>query len=273
MCASAPMRQECCSTFGAVNTQAVKGIAEKADDHLLAILVRELRYPLVPIRNAAALLKQEFPEHVTVRRAADTIESHASDMGRLISDLLDVSLVRQGKMHLRRGVVPLGRVIDTALKSSEGFANDRGHHITRSVAPENLHVRVDVTRLAQALRCVFANATCYTDRGGLIHVRAERQGAHAVLMVRDTGIGMARDELERIFGLFCRSAQGGRVEPGLGIGLYLARHLIEAHGGTIRAASAGMGLGCEFTIRLPTVLAIAAPETDFEEPADDLSPA
>ncbi len=221
-----------------------------AHDQFIAIIAHELRYPLVPIRNAAALLKRDLTDAEAIRRAADIIERQVSGMHRLIGDLVDVSSMQMGTLELRRVRAPLNELMERAVESAGPFASERGHTLSMSVAPGPIYLDMDVLRLVQALHQVITNATKYTDRHGHIVVRAQREGAEVVITVSDTGIGIPDGELESIFGLFVHSGQAG-VEQGLGLGLYLARYLIEAHQGTVVAASAGPHLGSVFTIRLP----------------------
>lgn len=235
----------------------MRSVAVESDgshEQIIAIVAHELSHPLVPIRNAAALLKRDALDAATVRRAAEIIERQANGMHRLIGDLVDVSRLQLGAIELRQVRAPLSELIDCALESAGPFADERGHTLAVSVPPDPIYLHMDVLRLCQALHNIIANATKYTDEHGVIHVQARRVGAQVVISVSDTGIGIPRAELEAIFGLFVRSGQSGRNEQGLGIGLYLARYLIEAHAGTITAASAGAGRGSEFTIKLPCEL-------------------
>jgi signal transduction histidine kinase len=211
----------------------------------------------VPIRNAAALLKRDSLDAGAIRRAAEIIERQANGMSRLISDLVDVSRMEQGGLEMRRERVPLSDLVDRALESAGPHASERGHTLSISVSHESIYLQMDVLRVGQSLQNIIANASKYTDEYGHIHVRAQREDAWVVITVRDTGIGIPPDELETIFGLFVRSARNAYGGPGLGIGLYLARHFVEAHGGTVTAASAGAGRGSEFTIRLPCESATA----------------
>jgi signal transduction histidine kinase len=218
---------------------------------LFAIVANELRYPLVPIRNAAALLQQDVVDIATIRRSAEIIERQVNGMIRLIGDLADVSRMQRGTMEIRRTRALLSTLLEFTLESAQPLANERRHTLSVSVCSEPVYLNMDLLRLSQALLNVIANATRYTERHGEIHVQARREGTQAIVVISDKGIGIAESDLESIFEVFVKSAQGMRFEPGLGIGLYLARHFIEAHGGTVTAASAGIGRGSDFTIRLP----------------------
>jgi signal transduction histidine kinase len=245
-----------------------------AHTQLIAIVAHELRYPLVPIRNAAALLQRDVVDAATIKRAAGIIERQVTGMNRLIGDLVDVSRMQQGTLEMRRARALLSALMDWSIESAQPLANERGHILSVNVTREPVYLDMDLLRVSQALLNIIANATKYTGAHGNILLRAHREGTQAIIIVSDTGIGIARSELEAIFGLFAKSAQGMRVEPGLGIGLYLARRFIEAHGGTVTAASSGIGRGSEFTIRLPCEApATPRPAHESAEPRADPTPA
>jgi signal transduction histidine kinase len=256
MCGIAPNGRQVGATIQSnTGLSAHMRTADVADDRdhnqLIAIVAHELRYPLVPIRNAAALLQHDLVDAATIRRSAGIIERQVTAMNRLIGDLVDVSRTQRGTLEIRRARAPLTTLMEYAIESAQPLANERGHTLTISVTKQPVYLYMDVLRLCQAVVNIIANATKYTDRHGEIHVHAQRAGTQAVIVVSDQGIGIAESELEAIFGLYEKSAQGMRVEQGLGIGLYLARHFIEAHGGTVTAASEGIGRGSVFTICLP----------------------
>ena len=226
-------------------------LPDAANDQFISIVAHELRNPLLPIRNAAALLRRDSVDAATVRRAAEIIERQASDMHRLIGDLVDVSRLQLGAMELRRVRAPLSELMERAIESAGPMLADRDHSLSVSVSAQPIYLNMDVLRLGQALHNIIGNAIKYTVEQGFIHVRAEHDGERVVIFISDTGIGIPAAELEAIFGLFVQAAQGARAEPGLGLGLYLARRFIEAHDGTVTAASAGPGRGSLFTVRLP----------------------
>jgi signal transduction histidine kinase len=282
MCDSAPKSRSGRATMPrivlGVGIRSLMGTVEveagSVRSELIAIVAHELRYPLVPIRNAAALLQRDVVDAATIRRAAGIIERQVTGMNRLIGDLVDVSRMQQGILEIRRARAPLSALVEWSIESAQAFANERGHSLCVSVSPEPVYLEMDLLRVSQALVNIIANATRYTQAPGNILVRAQREGARAMIIVSDTGIGIAKAELEAIFGLFAKSAQGTRVEQGLGIGLYLARHFIEAHGGTVTAASAGIGRGSDFTIRLPCeVPATPRPADGGVVPRGDPTPA
>jgi signal transduction histidine kinase len=222
-----------------------------ANEQFIANVAHQLLYPLVPIRNAAAMLKREAPDPITIHRVADIIERQTNGMHQLIGDLVDVTRLELGELPLYRKRALLSDLMAQAIRSSEAFASERGHTLSVSVAPAPVYLHIDATRLSQALRHIIANACKYTEVHGHICIRAQQDGLSAVITVSDTGDGIAPAELETIFGLFAQGEPGRRVESGLGIGLYLARHFIEAHDGTVIAESTGVGRGSVFTVRIP----------------------
>jgi nitrogen-specific signal transduction histidine kinase len=250
----------------------VNAVSHGSNEQFIAIVAHELRYPLVPIRNAAALLKQNSLDATTIRRVAEIIERQTNGMHRLIGDLVDVSRMQLGVIELHRARVTMSAIVECAIESVTPLASERGHSLSVSVSSEPIYLDADLLRVGRAVHNIIDNASKYTDELGSIHVRAERQGNEAVITVSDTGGGIPAADLERIFGLFVQSEQQDRIEAGLGLGLYLARHLIEAHQGTVTAASDGVGRGSVFTMRLPCEPpAPASDRTADAERADDRS--
>lgn len=239
--------------------------SEDAHERLVAILANELCQPLAPIRDAAAMLRQDALDERTLRHASEVIERRAGDMHRLIGDLLDISRMQAGTMEIRVEPTLLTDLVERAVESARLLARERGHTLHVSVCADPVYLNIDVLRVSQALHNIIANASKFTDRDGQIHVSARCDEAMVVIEVRDTGIGISAQELETIFDLFWRCEQRERLEPGLGLGLYLARYLVEAHGGTITAASEGCGRGSVFTLRLP-----CEPSTPLREGQLDL---
>ncbi|HLE84701.1 MAG TPA: ATP-binding protein [Thermoanaerobaculia bacterium] len=171
---------------------------------------------------------------------------------RLIDDLMDVSRITRNKLELRRQRVTLAEVVRAAVETSRPLLEAEGHELTLSVPRRPILLDADSTRLAQAISNLLNNAARYTEPGGHVWLTAERQGGEALVSVKDTGIGIAAEMLPMVFELF---AQGGRAgagaDGGLGIGLTLVKRLVEMHGGTVQAASGGLGQGSVFTVRLP----------------------
>jgi len=250
---SAPSDPECAGSIREMDSSNLQ--LDVDHGQLIAVVAHELRYPLVPIRNAAALLKHNASDSATIHRAAGIIERQVTGMNRLIGDLVDVSRSQRGVIEMRRTRASLSDLLEFTAESAVPLVRERGHNLNVNTPQEAIYLPIDLMRVSQALLNIIANSTQYTDRLGVITVLAYREGAQAVIVVRDTGCGIPPRDLEAIFGLFAKSAQGMRVEQGLGIGLYLARHFIAAHGGTVTATSTGVGRGSEFTVRLPSEIA------------------
>ncbi|HEY7512321.1 MAG TPA: MASE1 domain-containing protein, partial [Vicinamibacteria bacterium] len=226
--------------------------AGQAKDQFLAVLGHELRNPLAPMRNALEVLRARgWPDEVA-QRMGDVMERQLRHMVRLVDDLLDVSRITRGRIELRRERVDLRESAARAVEAARPLLDTRRHALALSLPAEPVVVDADPTRLEQVIGNLLHNAARYTADGGEIVLRAAREHGEAVLRVRDTGIGLSPDMLERIFDPFVRSERAPRRAPeGLGIGLTLVRSLVEMHGGSVGASSAGPGLGSEFVVRLP----------------------
>jgi signal transduction histidine kinase len=184
-------------------------------------------------------------------------------MARLLDDLLDVSRLTRRQLTLRLQRIELATAIDHAIETAQPAIDAAGHELVVAVPEEPLHVDGDLTRLAQVFSNVLINAAKYTPSKGRIALAVKRLGSGVSVMVRDTGIGIAEEHIGRIFEMFGQvESSRTRAQGGQGIGLALARGLVEMHGGTIQARSAGVGKGSEFEIRLP----LSATATGLEMP-------
>ena len=173
-------------------------------------------------------------------------------MTRLVDDLLDVSRISQGKIHLQRELVDLADVVVRAVESSRPLIEARKHRLDVSLPVQAAEVEGDLVRLVQVVSNLLNNSAKYTEAGGRIALAVEADGDQAILRVRDTGVGIAAAMLPTIFDLFTQvPGQEDRSRGGLGIGLSLVRSLVERHGGSVQATSAGLGHGSEFIVRLP----------------------
>ena len=251
--------------------------ADARKDEFLATLAHELRNPLAPIRNAVQIMHLSHDQAMH-RNARTIIERQLRQMVHLVDDLLDISRISQGKVELRREAVDLSMIVATAIETSRPLI-DAGHHeLTVTLAPpRSLMVDGDMTRLCQILANLLNNAAKYTPEGGRIAVVMERDGANASITVRDSGIGIARDMLPRVFDMFSQVDRSmERAQGGLGIGLALVKQLVEMHGGSVRATSAGLDEGSTFIVRLPLIAPAAAepaapaPHALEAGPANDL---
>lgn len=225
---------------------------DRQKDQFLAILAHELRNPLAPIRSALQVMMRPGVSGDATDRARKIAERQLRNMTRLLDDLLDVSRIRQGRIDLRRESVSLSDIVLTAVETSQPLITDRQHELTVETPAEEVWVDGDPVRLSQALTNLLNNAAKYTDPGGRIAVNASRIGDDAVIRVHDSGIGIDPFMVPHVFDLFVQAdRRPGVSASGMGIGLTLAKRLVELHGGRLEVFSAGIGLGSEFVIRLP----------------------
>jgi CheY-like chemotaxis protein len=232
--------------------------ADRRKDEFLATLSHELRNPLAPIRNALELLRRTGDDESLRERALAIAERQVQQLVRLTDDLLDVSRITRGKIHLKRRPVELGEVIATAIEMASPLLEARRHQLEAEVPRRGLLVEGDPDRLAQVLANLLTNAAKYTEPEGEVSVRASLEGPHVVVRVRDSGMGIAPELLPRVFDLFVQGYRAlDRSQGGLGLGLTIVRSLVEMHGGAVAVASEGIGKGSEFTVRLPAASAAA----------------
>ncbi len=242
-----------------LETRVASQSADLADlhrrkDEFLAMLAHELRNPLSPIVTSAAVLQAHGKEDSVQRHAREVIERQVVQLTRLVDDLLEVSRVTLGRIQLSREVIDLRGVVRGAAASARALIERSGHELFVELAPESLWVLADASRMEQVAVNLLNNSAKYMEAGGHVWLGATREGDDVVLSVRDSGIGIAADVLPHVFELFSQGPRSlDRSEGGLGIGLNLASKIVELHGGTIAAESAGPHEGSEFTVRLPAV--------------------
>lgn len=240
-------------------------------NNYVAMVAHELRDPLNPILNAAALLLRSPGDTAVVQRSAAVIDRQARVMSSLIDDLMNISRLQTGKLQLNRAQVSMAEVIRRCLESASLFCNQRNQSLSVTISPEPMELDADAARLIQVLRNLIVNAAKFSERGTEVRVFADRQDGDAIVRVTDNGIGIAADDLEPIFSLFIQgaSARASPANGGLGIGLYLARHFAEAHGGSLRATSPGAGRGSTFILRIPCMpIEKNAAESPFRPSSD-----
>jgi two-component system CheB/CheR fusion protein len=226
--------------------------ADRRKDEFVATLARELRNPLAPIRNAVRLLQQKGPADPDLAWGRAVIDRQVDYMTRLLEDLLDMSRIAQGKLELRRSMVLLSGVLDSAIEASRPAIEAAGHTLNVSLTEMPLQLDADAVRLAQVFANLLTNAAKYTERGGLIELSARREGHEVAVSVRDTGIGIAPEVLGKLFEMFSQAQPAAqRSQGGLGIGLSLVKGLVELHGGRVEAKSDGPQRGSEFIVHLP----------------------
>ena len=232
---------------------------DRRKDEFLAMLAHELRNPLAPISNAVYVLRALEGDPGKIGWARDVIGRQLKQLVRLVDDLLDVSRITHGRIELKSEAIDVARAVAAAVETSRPYVDAAEHSLAVSLPQEPLQVKGDSARVAQILANLVNNAARYTDKGGMIELSATREGGEIVFRVRDNGIGIPPEAMPTIFDAFHQlDRRLDRSRGGLGVGLTLARRLVEMQGGSISAQSEGAGRGSEFTVRLPSASAIAA---------------
>ena len=240
---------------------------DRRKNEFMAMLAHELRNPLAPIRNAVQYLRLKGLNDPDVNWAREMIDRQVTNLVHLIDDLLEISRITRGKIQLHQQLISLSSVLSHAVEAVQPAISEKRHVLSLDFSSDTLPVFGDPTRLEQIFVNLLANAAKYTDDGGFIDVIARRDGDRAVVRVRDNGIGIPPEMLGRIFEPFAQVDQSlDRSKGGLGIGLTLVKSLAEMHGGSVLAASAGSGLGSEFTLWLPLAREVAEPAGNDHEP-------
>jgi len=284
-------------------TEEVLKESDRRKNEFMAMLAHELRDPLAPLRNALEILRLAEGNSEAVQSASAMMDRQIVQMVRLVDDLLDVSRISRGKIELRKGFIDLASSLNQAAEAARPLCESKGLTLTVTLPQPPLFLNADPIRLAQVVGNLLSNACKFTDKGGRIWLTAEvvadgegpmptytKEGhgeggtpfvgtqasdaelqalklatSHAVIRVRDSGIGLAADQLPRIFEMFMQvDTSLERTRNGLGIGLTLAKNIVELHGGTIQVHSAGEGQGSEFVVRLPIM--VEAPQSLPPEP-------
>jgi len=249
--------------------QAMDGLrdADRRKDVYIATLAHELRNPLAPIANAASLLRSKGLAPERIEWIASMVARQTAQMARLLDDLLDVSRIGRGKITLRRARVELGRLIRDTLQTSMPLIEAGRHQVALDVPEAPLWVDADPLRITQVLANLINNAAKYTPPGGTIEIGLREDDGRARITVCDNGVGLEPAMIERVFDPFVQvSSASHMAQGGLGIGLSLAKGLVELHGGSIAATSAGAGQGALFTVRLPLGAAQEALPGDEQAP-------
>jgi signal transduction histidine kinase len=274
--------------------------ADRRKDEFLAMLAHELRNPLAPILNALHLIREHRDDREALDMARDIVERQVKHMARLIDDLLDVSRINSGKIKLQRERVELTDVIQRAVETVAPLLRSRRHELSVTLPPRPVWLDADPTRLEQVFSNLLNNSAKYTPEAGHIWLTAEVSGQRSevrsprsevrgqetengssltadfcpltpeqevVVSIRDDGIGIPEDMLERIFELFAQvdRSLSSASQWGLGIGLALVRTLVDMHGGSVKASSAGANKGSEFVVRLPLLAGSREPIRPAEE--------
>jgi len=228
---------------------------DRRKDEFLATLAHELRNPLAPIRNAIEILKAKGPTDSELVWGREVIDRQVQHMTRLLEDLLDVSRISHNKLELRKEKVELAELIRHAVETTRPAIEAGGHDLSLELSREPIYIEVDPVRVAQVFSNLLSNAAKYTQAGGHIRVIEERKGSDVLVTVRDNGIGISSEMLPFVFDMFSQAQRMlDRAQGGLGIGLSLARSILELHGGSIEARSDGPGKGSDFIVCFPLVV-------------------
>jgi PAS domain S-box-containing protein len=232
--------------------------ADRRKDEFLATLAHELRNPLAPIRNGLQLIKLSAGDREAVEQVRSMMERQIAHMVRLVDDLLDLSRISRGTIVLKKSRVRLEVILRGALDASRPLMEAAGHRLSVDLPPETILIDADETRLAQVFSNLLNNAAKYTEPGGHIRFSADCQGDEVVITVEDSGVGIPAAMLPRVFEMFTQVDRSlEQSQGGLGIGLSIARQLVEMHAGSIEAHSDGNGLGSRFLVRLPVAAPLA----------------
>ncbi len=245
--------------------------ADRRKDEFLAMLAHELRNPLAPIRNVAYVLSKGGVDPPTVRRSGQMIERQATQLTRLVDDLLDVARITRGRVALHREPLSLDSVVDAALETVQPVLDARHQAVSIRQPGEKLFVHGDSVRLCQVVANLLTNASKYSPERARIEIVIEGSEREAIVEVRDPGLGIDAQLLPHLFDLFLQGDHTlDRAQGGLGVGLTIVKLLVEMHGGRVEANSAGLGKGSEFRMRLPRTQAqpgTPAPPLPDEKPA------
>lgn len=221
-------------------------------NEFLAMVGHELRSPLAAMQNAAYLASTQTGQTPVRQKAQAVIERQVRRMTHLVEDLMDVSRINYGRLHLERERIDLRVVASNAIETLESDINGRHQQLITALPDTPVWLRADPWRLEQVFVNLLTNASKYTDAGGVLELSVQVRDAQAVVLVRDSGMGIAPDALPHIFELFRQADEASpRSKSGLGVGLALVRTLVVLHGGSVTAASDGAERGSEFTVRLP----------------------
>ena len=235
---------------------------DRRKNEFLATLAHELRNPLAPMSNMLEVLKRSESEDENSKQARETIERQLGQMVRLVDDLLDINRITYDRLELRRRELELSAVLLQAVEVARPFIDAVGHNLLVDIPAEPIYLNADPARLAQVFGNLINNSCRYTKPGGNIWVSAKRIRDEVRVTVRDNGLGIPPDQLASIFDMFTQVKQPSeRTNGGLGIGLTLAKRLVEMHGGSVEARSEGQGKGSEFEVRLPILTGVTPSET------------
>jgi signal transduction histidine kinase/ActR/RegA family two-component response regulator len=247
--------------------------ADRRKDEFLATLAHELRNPLAPVMNSLELMKDANGDVELVEQSRATVERQIGQMVRLIDDLLDVNRITRNKLELKLERVELAAILGHAVESCRPLYDRAGHELDIASPPEPIYLSADPVRLAQVFVNLLTNSCKYTEPGGQVWLSVVRQDNEVALTIRDTGVGIPREMLTKVFDLFTQVDRSlERTAGGLGIGLSLVKRLVEMHGGAVTAHSEGQDQGSEFVVRLPILVEPIEREPAYESPSSKALP-
>jgi PAS domain S-box-containing protein len=228
--------------------------ADRRKDEFLVMLAHELRNPLAPIMNVAHILSRDHVEAEAVRRNSELLRRQASQLSRLVDDLLDVARITRGMIELKNERLAMDRILERAIESVQPLVDLKKQSVSFSRSGSTLWVEGDGVRLVQVFANLLSNAVKYSADRSVVQIVCEADGDDIIVRILDTGVGIDPQVLPQIFELFMQADRSlDRREGGLGVGLTVVKHLVELHGGSVEALSAGLGKGAEFVVRLPLV--------------------
>ncbi len=228
--------------------------ADRRKDEFLAMLSHELRNPLSAIASASQLSLRVDADAETIAWSKEVIARQVQNLSHMIADLLDISRINRGKIHLKKEPTHVGPVVTRAVEASAPLIQEKNHELNVSISTGLSRVNADPTRLEQIITNLLVNAAKYSDPGGTIIVTAQPEDGGVVIKVKDNGIGLSPEMLTEVFEMFSQVDKSlDRTRGGLGIGLSVVKKLVEMHGGTVWASSEGLGKGSEFAVRLPAI--------------------
>jgi signal transduction histidine kinase len=230
--------------------------ADRRKNAFLATLAHELRNPLTPIRASVELLQHVKGKAELLEQARGILERQLGQLIRLVDDLFDISRITRGKVQVRKKRIELAEAVQVAVEAARPNIAASAHKFTVQMPSELIYLNADPNRLTQIVSNLLNNAARYTEKGGCISLTVQRQGNEALLSVKDNGRGIAPEHLPHIFEMFAQVGSDSNPQTsqsGLGIGLALVHGLVELHGGSVEAHSAGIGAGSEFLVRLPII--------------------
>ncbi len=228
-----------------------KEMNEEAKNEFIATLGHEIRNPLAAILSSVELMKVAKKDEAQRERLLESMEDRIRSMARLLDDIFDISRITQRKLKLKKEILRARTVLRSAVESVEAYMRKNGHQFTVTYPDKTVLIEADPVRIEQVVTNLLYNAAKYTPSGGLIDCKATYEGEHLVIRVRDTGVGLTEEEQEKIFEPFMQINPKQSLMGGVGLGLTLAKNLVEMHGGSIEVQSDGLGRGSEFIVRLP----------------------